>query len=217
MVSPYSRSSREWFNLVIVSAALCLSGCARYADLYNHFTDDDGKTLTDTKIHICDPLFVAFTPDVPEMYQPQIAAGFEYWNSLGFPMFKVITEFAIEDPLIPLPVVLVITMAKPNEMADEIFMGTLMASIDEDGCAQTTRLYLSPWMLDLHSDAQITNAARHEAGHLLGLSDRTDDKSMDSLMFERLITGMPYPRDASNEEIAAVKALYPELPGPAIK
>lgn len=205
----------EWFGLVVVAAVLWLwvllggAGCAATShDLYNHPTTEDGKVLLDINGRICEPIFVAFTPDIPQAYREPIAAGFDYWDVLGFSMFKTITEITMDDPHVLMPAVLVVAKAGQNEVGRDTFMKTTMTAFDENGCARLMRMLVSTPMLTMYSLDQVTNAARHEAGHLLGLTDRKEPATEGSVMFWRLVSDLSYPREVWADELAALRALH---------
>jgi hypothetical protein len=200
----------------LYTLALSLYACA--APLTGTVFNRSEKTGAVT--HLCMPTaMVVVTQDIPSAYIEAILAGFDYWDIAPMPgpglgagaqPFKTYHEGTMRDPgNIPMPAGLIIVgAASPKEIDHDGDMTTFMKTIvdvNAAGCMVSSRVVINTHMLPGYPLEAIQTAARHEAGHLLGLADNYETPGV--LMYFAVTDRVKHPIDASPLELFFVRAL----------
>lgn len=164
------------------------------------------------------PWFVALTPEIPEPEATAVRKGYDYWDLLGVGREPfIVPTTTIHDPGIPLGSLLIIALAKPDEVVVDKngahnIMETQVYWLRNDPmrCITVARVIVDPAWLEDAVLLEIESTARHEAGHMLGLRD--DRRYPGSLMHWTQSSFDVHPIAANPMEIAEVERQYPIPP-----
>ena len=188
----------------VLIVALLVMSCAHS---YSHVTG------TGATIRLCSlPELVVIGSDVPKEYHSTIVSGLKYWNEavgkqVFFDMGKVdFTAYSDESNAF-------LTVSVMNEAVTETIpyrnhtrATTQFRYNTSSGCIDRVKMLINPNSLDGDLD-RFETTVRHELGHALGLEHSPTFTDIMSIAPSSERT-MQHPIDASDEEVAAVRAIY---------
>lgn len=156
------------------------------------------------------PIAFAISDESPELLKSTLRAGIQYWNdALRYDIFLDFgdTGFVMDSPesggLLMIGVVSELSKSNYYIRTRTYTCGKTEFAYNRDGCIIRAKIKINSLCADDFNKVQ--TIVRHEAGHVLGLSDSIDFTALMSSKIERT---MQHPVDANEKEIAAVRKLY---------